>query len=50
MDIVNNSAGLITSYHMIDAVGRGMFTHPAELAFTNANTISGVLCIAVTSL
>ena len=49
MDIVTNSAGLITSYHMLDAVVRGMFTPPAEVTLTNTNTntISGVLCIAV---
>ena len=28
MDIVNHSAGLIVSYHMLDAVGRGLFTPP----------------------
>ena len=52
MGIVNHSAGLITSYHMIDAVDRGMFTPPDELAFTNTNTntISGVLCISNTLL
>ena len=26
MDIINESAGLITSYYMLDAVVRGMFT------------------------
>ena len=48
MDIVNHSAGLITSYHILDAVVRGMFTPPNEVAFTNTNTntISGVLCIS----
>ena len=47
MDIVNNSAVLITSYHMLDAVVRGMFTPSTEVTFTNTNTntISGVLCI-----
>ena len=48
--IINHSAGLITSYHMLDAVVMRMFTPPAEVAFTNTNTntISGVLCIADT--
>ena len=52
MDIVNHSAGLITSYHMLDAVARNMFTPPAEVAFTNTNTntISSVLCIPDTSV
>ena len=46
MDIVNHSARLITSYQLLDAVVRGMFTPPDEVAFTNTNTntISGVLC------
>ena len=48
MDIVNHSVGMITSYHMLDAVIRGMFTSPDEVAFTN--TISGVLCISDTLL
>ena len=48
MDIVNHSAGLITSYHMLDAVVRGMVKPPDEVAFTNTNTISGVLCISDT--
>ena len=45
MDIVNHSVGLITSYHMLHAVVRDMFTPPAKVAFTkiNTNTISGVL-------
>ena len=52
MDIVKHSAGLITSYHMVDAVVRGKFTPPAEVAYTNTNTntISGVLCISDTSV
>ena len=52
MDIVNHSAGLITSYHMFDAVVRGMITPSNEVVFTNANTntISGVLCISDTLL
>ena len=33
MDIVNHSAGLITSYHMLDAVARGMFTPWDEISF-----------------
>ena len=43
-------SGLITSYHMLDAMVRGMFTSPTEVAFTNTNinTISGVLCISDT--
>ena len=47
MDIVTHSAGLITSYHMLDAVVRGMLTPPDEVALTstNTNTINGVLCI-----
>ena len=50
MDIVNHYAGLITSYHMLDGVLRGMFTPPDKVAFTNTNTntISGVLCISDT--
>ena len=49
-DIINHSAGWITSFHMIDAVVRGMFTPCNEIAFTNTNTntISCVLCIANT--
>ena len=31
MDIVNHSAGLITSYHMFDVVVRGMITPPDRL-------------------
>ena len=52
MDIVNPSAGLIMSYHMLDAVVRGMITPPDEVAFTNTNTNtnSGVLCISDTLL
>ena len=47
MEIINHSAGLVTSYHMLDAVVRGMFTPCDEhLAFTN--TISCVLCIVDT--
>ena len=41
MVIVNNSA--VTLYHTLDAVVRGMFTTPADVAFTNTNTISCVL-------
>ena len=49
MDIINHYAGLITSYHMLDAMAR-MFTPCDEIAFTNTytNTISGILCIADT--
>ena len=52
MDMVNHSAGSITSYQMFDAVVRGMFTHPNEVEFinTNTSTISGVLCISDTLL
>ena len=32
--------------HMLDAVVIGMFPPWNEIAFTNTNTISGVLCIA----
>ena len=46
MDIINHSAGLIMSYHMLDAVARGMCMPCDEIALTN--TISGVLCIAET--
>ena len=46
MDIINYSAGLITSFHMLDAGVRGMFTPCNEIAFTN--TIKCVLCIADT--
>ena len=51
MDIVNHSAGLITSYHLFDAVVRGKITPPDEAVFTNknTNTISGVLCFSDTS-
>ena len=31
MDIVNHSAGLVTSYHMLDTVVRGMFNLPMRL-------------------
>ena len=50
MVIINHSARLIASYHMLDAVVRGMFTPCDEIAFTNTNTqtISGVLCTADT--
>ena len=50
MDIINHSAGLIMSFHMLDAVVRGMFTPCNDIAFTNTNTntISCVLCIADT--
>ena len=50
MDIVNHSLGLITSYHMLDVMVRGIFTPPDEVAFTNSNTntISGLLCISDT--
>ena len=46
MDIVNHSAELIMSYHMLHAVVRVMITPPDEgaLTNTNTNTISGVLC------
>ena len=43
MDTVNNSAGLITSYHMLDAVVRGMFTPPAEVEFTKQLAVYCVL-------
>ena len=33
---------------MLDAAVRDMFTPWYEIAFTNTNTISGVLCIADT--
>ena len=48
--IINHSAGLITSYHMLDAVAIGMFTPCDEIVFTNTNTntISDALCIADT--
>ena len=48
IDIVNNSAGLITSYHKLDAIVRGMFTPPDEVSATNrnTNTISSVMCIS----
>ena len=48
MDIVNHSAGLIMSYHMFDAVIRGMVTPPDKVEYTN--TIDGVLCISDTLL
>ena len=38
MDIVNHSAVLITSYHILDAVVRRLFTPPDEVSFTNTNT------------
>ena len=44
MDIVNHSAGLIMSYHMFDAVIRGMVAPPDKVAYTN--TINNVLCIS----
>ena len=49
-DIVNHSAGLITSYHMRDAVRRRMFIFSTEVEFTNMNTITicDVLCISAT--
>ena len=52
MDIINQSACLITSYHMLDAVVRGLITPPDEVVSTNANTntISGVLCVSDTLL
>ena len=52
MDIINHSAGLITSHYMLDAVARGMFTPCDEIAFTNTdtNTVSGVLCVSDTLL
>ena len=51
MDIINHSAWLITSYHMLDAVDTGMFTPCDEIVFTNTNnnTISGVLIIIIVS-
>ena len=48
MDIVNHSAGLIMSYHMFDAVIRGMVAPPDTVAYTN--TINDVLCITDTLL
>ena len=48
MDIVNHSAGLIMSYHMCDAVIRGMVASPDKAAYTN--TINDVLCISDTLL
>ena len=48
MDIVNNSAGLIMSYHMFDAVIIGMDDPPDKVAYTN--TINNVLCISDTLL
>ena len=52
MDILNHSAWLMTSYHMLDVVVRGMFTPWDEISFTstNTNTISGVMCISDTLL
>ena len=52
MNIVNHSTVLITSYHILDVVVRGMITPPNEVAFTNTNinTISGALCISDTLL
>ena len=50
MDIVNHSAGLIMSYHMLDDEVTGMSTLPDEVVFTNTNAISGVLCILDTLL
>ena len=47
-DIVNHSAGLIMSYHMFDAVIRGMVAPPDKVAYTN--TINDVLCISDTLL
>ena len=49
MDIVNHSAGLIMSYHiMFDAVIRGMVDPPDKVAYTI--TINDVLCISDTLL
>ena len=48
MDIVNHSAGVIMSYHMFDAVIRGMFAPPDKVAYTN--TIKDILCISDTLL
>ena len=48
MDVVNHSAGLIASYHMLDAVVEGCLHLPNEVASTN--TISGILCISDTLL
>ena len=45
MDIVNHSAWLIASYHMIDAVVRGMFTPPMRL---HSPTQLGVYCVYIT--
>ena len=42
MNIVNHSAGLITSYHMLDAVVRGMFTLPDEV---HSPTQLAVYCV-----
>ena len=39
---------LIMSYHMFDAVTRGMFAPPDKVAYTN--TINDVLCISDTLL
>ena len=52
MDIINHSAGLIMTYHMFDAVVRGMVAPPDKAAFsnTNINTISDALCISDTLL
>ena len=48
MEIVNHSAGLIMSYHMFDAVIRGMVALHDKVAYTN--TINDVLCISDTLL
>ena len=46
MDIINHSAGLITSFHMLDAVVRGMFT-PCNAIFspTRTSTQLAVYCV-----
>ena len=46
MDIVNHSAGLVMSYHMFDAVIRGMVAPPDKIAYTN--TINNIQCISDT--
>ena len=38
MDFINHSAVLITSFDMLEAVVRGMFTPCNEISFTNTNT------------
>ena len=45
MDIINHSAGLITSFHMLDAVIRGI--HPAMrlLSPTRTTTQLDVYCV-----